>query len=291
MKNSPCHETGPTAPPTPFGAIEVVRDHAKLTLPGPIKTLKKIVCGLRSFELTVLKPNLVLLRYIYADGPSSQACLCYSVNADAGTIFASEQNLATLALWTKDLTGRERKLCERPARLIVPPPVSAAMDFDSAPDQPDEPAAGGNEDESEVVFIKNDGPAITASNYWDSAFNRAGIFVVTASARTLRVMVPDSLQPLLPEMFQGVRWIQCEALPLAEWSDDRACTLWTFEDFSATPLVIALSRPAFVNAIPRHGDEFNISFWIRRDGQPLCYGALPGHWVTKPVLSPLRPVG
>ncbi|MDP2322430.1 MAG: hypothetical protein Q8N51_00175 [Gammaproteobacteria bacterium] len=266
--------------------LEVKGDHAHLTVKGPPVLMEKIVRGLRAFELVVRSPGETLVRCLYTKGFPAFEFRCETANT--GATFGSHQTLTTLSIWKEDPTGQVKKLCERPAQLFVPSPVAAANNVDLAPNQPAEPAPMPFHDDlldgEERIFIASDGPAITASNFWDSPMAGAGKFAVSGNARSLRVLVPDSLQHVLADMLRGVSWIRVAALPLAEWSEDRVCTQWTFEDFSASPYLLALSPGAFLERIPRQGDNFTIAFWVRRDGQPHRHAEFPGHWVTMSVL-------
>lgn len=264
--------------------LEVKNGHALSTVLGSPEIMEKIVRGLRSFELVVRSPDEVLIRCLYTKGFPAFEFRCLTPNV--GITFGAR--VTTLSIWHKDMTGRVKKLCERPAQVFVPSPAILSNEVATPP----EPRVGATpihhvndtDEADELISISNKGPAINASNYWDSPMARAGKYAISTNAGTVRVLVPDNLQQQLADMLRGVSWIEVRALPLAQWPEDGVCTQWLFEDFSSSPYLLALSRGAFLDAIPKHREGFTIAFWTRREGLPHLHAELPCHWVTMPVL-------
>jgi hypothetical protein len=51
-----------------------------------------------------------------------------------------------------------------------------------------------------ALYIKNDGPRIAATNYWESGYARAGIFYISVNASTFRLLVPSVRRNTLADM-------------------------------------------------------------------------------------------
>jgi hypothetical protein len=54
-----------------------------------------------------------------------------------------------------------------------------------------------------ILAISNDGPLITATNYWEHDLERRGLAFVSLNARAFRVLLPRSLEITIPDMATG----------------------------------------------------------------------------------------
>lgn len=272
---------------TKHAELDVKNGHAQLTVLGSPEIMENIICGLRSFELVLRSPDEVEIHCLYTKGFPAYEFHCHT--SGVGATFGA--HVTTLSIWQKDMTGRVKKLCEHPAKVFVPSPAAWSIAAGTPAAQPVWPTPihhiNDSDEAWETISIGNRLAAIHTSNFWDSQMAQAGKFAVSTHAGTVRVLVPDNLQHQLADMLHGVSWIEVKALPLAEWPEDGCCTQWLFEDFTTSPYLLALSRGAFLDAIPKQGEGFTIAFWTRREGQPHRHAELPGHWVTMPVLPQL----
>lgn len=284
MKNIPAPKITPPYIATVRAELEVKNGHAHCTVLGSPEIMKKIVRGLRSFELVVRGPDEVLIRCLYTKNFPAYEFHCYT--SDVGVTLGVQ--ISTLSISQKDMTGRVKKLCERPVKLFYPPAVATANGISTHPARPAvapmNHAVHEMDQAWEPIAIGNRLAAIHTSDYWDSSMAQAGKFAISTNAGTVRVLVPDNLQQQLADMLRGVSWIEVRSLPLAKWPEDGVCTQWLFEDFSASPYLLSLSRGAFLDAIPNHREGFNIAFWTRSEGRPHLHAEVPGHWVTMPAL-------
>jgi hypothetical protein len=51
-----------------------------------------------------------------------------------------------------------------------------------------------------MLKIENDGPLITASTYWRSAYARRGVLYLSVNAGALRILLPPALDTAIPDM-------------------------------------------------------------------------------------------
>ena len=67
-----------------------------------------------------------------------------------------------------------------------------------------------------VLAVHNDGPAITKTNYWQTAYNHCAKFFVSLNGPTFRVLVPDAA---IDEMREGVAGATHVVVTRGPWRD------------------------------------------------------------------------
>ena len=77
-----------------------------------------------------------------------------------------------------------------------------------------------------LLFIDNDGPAITRTNYWSTDLARRGTFYLSANAGAFRLLVPPQHQGTLHDMrsakvcvvsrgpYPDLQWRRCARNPV-----------------------------------------------------------------------------
>lgn len=125
-----------------------------------------------------------------------------------------------------------------------------------------------------MINITNDGPTITATDYWQSEYAARDLMILSPNAGHIRVLMPDHHHPVLEE------FAACDyaILTRGTWMGKESVEiLW--EDHTDTPHMWHLTEDTCL-MLP--GDpspaEWTISLWVERDGQPYCALARPCRW-------------
>jgi hypothetical protein len=168
-----------------------------------------------------------------------------------------------------------------------------------APDQPEAEAEAADEPERSapmaepLLFIDNDGPAITRTNYWSTALARRGTFYLSSHAGAFRLLVPPQHQGTLRAMRSAkVCVVSRGPYPDLQWPDALEIL---FDDGSTDPFSVYLS-PEAIDRMPHDQDRaytWTLSVWTHRVGQA-CTKALefPCHYrrvLRLPALRPWQP--
>lgn len=122
---------------------------------------------------------------------------------------------------------------------------------------------------SSHIEIKNDGPLIIGSNYWDTETARAGKIYLTINAGAFRLLLPDAKRSELPDMRRGAKHIVLSILSPDKWEDGKFCAEFMIEDGSTNPYAIHLS-PAAIDRKPIADDvgkEWIATIWQRKNGR------------------------
>lgn len=117
------------------------------------------------------------------------------------------------------------------------------------------------------IVIKNKGPDIAETNYWDSAQAQRGLLFLSYNAGDARVLVPDSRHDLLNEMATAKYVI----LSQGPWTvmAQRLAVEVLFEDNSDAPFALHMAESQFDRTLPsrNQGDGFFVTVWTRAGRQ------------------------
>ena len=132
-----------------------------------------------------------------------------------------------------------------------------------------------------MLTIKNNGQAIAATNYWDSAHARAGYCYLSWNAGAGRLLLPTSQEQMLSEM-RGAALVIVSRGPWADHGGRDALEL-LFEDGSDAPFCIHLVAEQCDRLVPDDDQGGGVIFAVwTPDGKKLqlpckyrVVGALP----------------
>jgi hypothetical protein len=121
----------------------------------------------------------------------------------------------------------------------------------------------------EILTISNHGPLITRTNYWDLPAARAGKILVSLNAGAFRLLIPELLEPALPDMMTAKECLVSRGPWPAQGLPDAFEIL--FDDRTADPYAIHLTPQSF-DRLPGDADiatPWVLSAWTRpRRGKP-----------------------
>jgi hypothetical protein len=100
------------------------------------------------------------------------------------------------------------------------------------------------------MIIKNDGPQIVLSDYWDTEHARNGLLYLSINAYSFRLLVPDTMAQLVDELRRGAKYVILSQLAPEQWSDRELCTEWLVEDGGDEPFVLHLSPGQVDRCLP-----------------------------------------
>jgi hypothetical protein len=101
------------------------------------------------------------------------------------------------------------------------------------------------------LVIRNDGPLIVETNYWETERARAGYFYLSTNAGCMRLLAPPQLG--VSNELSGVRHVVVSMLPLTQWRERQFAIEWMAEDDADEPWACHLS-PGQVDRAPRRSD-------------------------------------
>ncbi len=130
-------------------------------------------------------------------------------------------------------------------------------------------------DSVESLHVRNNGPDIVSTNFWETTMAKMGGFTVSSNAGAMRILLPESLGKAVPEMQTGKEVIVSRGV-IAGMSIDGIDFL--FEDGSANPY--SATTPARVcGLLPRVGDRFVVSVWTKGPADTaVCQLRLPAKY-------------
>lgn len=141
-----------------------------------------------------------------------------------------------------------------------------------------------------MLRIENHGPLIVSSNYWTLPAARAGKVLVSINAGAFRVLIPQSIEGMIPEMMTGKSCVVSRG-PMAELNLPDAFEV-LFDDGTADPFAFHLSPQSF-DRIPEDADagrEWVLSAWTApRRGRPHKAFERPCWYRRVPSLPWLKP--
>ncbi len=126
----------------------------------------------------------------------------------------------------------------------------------------------------EPLYFTNQGPDIESTNFWTSAIAREGKFYMTTHAGAVRILLPDSLEKWLPEMYSAKEVIVSRGLLLG----NIPALEILFGDGSPRPFTMQTAAGACA-LLPRRGEQFTTSIWTKGPGESaVCRLRLPGRY-------------
>ena len=114
---------------------------------------------------------------------------------------------------------------------------------------------------SPPLLIKNSDQDILSTNFWESEWNRAGVFACSINAGAFRLLVPDPRRADIKEMQTGKEIIISKGTLLG-----RPGYEFLFDDHTDDPYSIQLGQTQFIGFIPadtEHGKVTMFSAWVR----------------------------
>jgi len=140
-----------------------------------------------------------------------------------------------------------------------------------------------------VIEIANQGPLITATNYWDSELARAGKLFVSVNAGAVRVLLPSAMHAALADMGTAKEGILSRGPWPAERREEAVELL--FDDGTDAPFALHLSPESFdlLPAEPEVSREWVCSVWIAKDGRPHKSLERVCHWRRVERIPWLKP--
>lgn len=130
----------------------------------------------------------------------------------------------------------------------------------------------------QTITIKNHGPLIVETNYWYSEYERAGKIYCSVNAGAVRLLLPRAQFAAVGEM-RTAKYVILSRGPWPEMRIAEAVEL-LFEDDSDSPYCLHLSGTSFdmIPGEPEPGQEWIVSVWVEKDGQPKKALERPCKW-------------
>jgi hypothetical protein len=119
-----------------------------------------------------------------------------------------------------------------------------------------------------MILVTNSGPLIMASNYWGGELDRQGLAFLSINARALRLLMPRTLEPLIPDMATGKIVVASRPRNPSKYAMELM-----FDDGSDSPYCVHLSAGQ-VDRMPPQSDsgrtDLEFTAWTqpRRDDGP-----------------------
>ena len=113
-------------------------------------------------------------------------------------------------------------------------------------------------DETRAIIIRNDGPEITSTNYFDSPWAEAGFCYLSGNAGVARLLIPDSQQHTISEMHTGKFCVLTTGL-----FKGKACIEIMFDDKSRAPHAVVMTQDMCDFSIQPSRTPFKLSAWTR----------------------------
>lgn len=130
----------------------------------------------------------------------------------------------------------------------------------------------------DILKITNDGPDITSTNYWGSAYDWAGKYFCSCHADAVRILIPHSSTHVIDE-WGLAEYVILSRGPWPERKVGEAVEL-LFEDHTNNPYVLFLTSESFdvLPAEPEPGTSWTFSAWIWREHAPRKVFERPIRW-------------
>lgn len=141
-----------------------------------------------------------------------------------------------------------------------------------------------------ILRIENDGPEIRETDFWRSPYAAAGFCFLSFNAGTARLLLPDSLLPVVGELVRAREVIVSRGPWPAGHKPDAFEVL--FEDGSDNPYAFHLGSEQVDRLLDpsEHGRDIRCSVWVEGSaGEPQRVVELPGHLRFSVRLPDLRP--
>ncbi len=126
----------------------------------------------------------------------------------------------------------------------------------------------------EQIIIKNNGPEILETNYWQTSYAQAGKFYLSINSRAFRLLVPIGQEAAVNEMRTAVEIVISRGPWPAAGKAEAVEIL--FDDYSDAPYSLQLS-PEQIDRLPPASDsgreDLTFSAWVRPCNKILEYTA------------------
>lgn len=122
-----------------------------------------------------------------------------------------------------------------------------------------------------MLTIENDGPDITASNYWKIEIAEYGFFFLSVNAGTFRLLVPATRRSAISDMAKGAKHAVIAMLPSDKWRSHAYCCEIVVVDGTACPWSCHLSPGQIDRALPAADvgkDGLRFTVWDITPGGP-----------------------
>jgi hypothetical protein len=137
------------------------------------------------------------------------------------------------------------------------------------------------------LFISNDGPEITNTNYWASGFARSGKIIASINAGSIRLLLPPNLYQDTPDMIAAKSIVVSRGFWAAM---GRRGVEVLFDDDSISPYALHLEESTF-DVLPEIEEgEWRLSVWVESGGVPNKILDRSCHLRKVPVLPCLKPI-
>jgi hypothetical protein len=139
-----------------------------------------------------------------------------------------------------------------------------------------------------MIQIRNHGPLILQTNYWDAELAQQGKLFVSVNAGAIRVLLPPALYGMLNDMLTGKECV----LSRGPWPDmglaEGVEIMW--DDGSDSPFALHLSPNSFdiLPAEPSEGREWVCAVYTWENGQPHKSLERICHWRRVPKIPYLK---
>lgn len=141
-----------------------------------------------------------------------------------------------------------------------------------------------------VIYVKNDGPIIIDTNYWQTELAQRGLVFVSVNAGAFRLLMPQVMEAAIEEMKTADYVIITRGTwyPPGSYPRQNAFEL-LFEDYSAAPYSIHVSMEQ-VDRLPIESDEgrTDLKCLVYTEG-PTLRLALPARYRRAKRLPYLKP--
>lgn len=119
-----------------------------------------------------------------------------------------------------------------------------------------------------MISVRNHGPIVLETNYWDSELARAGKLFASVNAGAIRLLLPPSAYGALNDMRTAKECVLSRG-PWPAMKLPEAVEI-LFDDGSDSPFALHLSPESFdlLPAEPEIGREWTLTVWVAKDGKP-----------------------
>lgn len=141
---------------------------------------------------------------------------------------------------------------------------------------------------SQTLSIKNNGPDIEETNYFESEYAKRGIFYVSVNAGAFRLLVPPQYESAIPE-FLTAREVVVSRGP---WPENRRADAIEilFDDHTDSPYALHFGTEQIDRLPPKEdsGRDWQFSAWTRRKNGVHCEYRARCHYRTVPRIPYMK---
>lgn len=110
-----------------------------------------------------------------------------------------------------------------------------------------------------MLIIKNNGPEIVSTNYWDLSHSKMGALYVSVNASCVRLLIPPMRDEYITEIYTGQKVLILKGL----WEEHGVMGIKIiFEDYSDAPFTILLAKSQ-LDFFPADGVEWSFMAYTR----------------------------